>query len=368
MSWITIAMLLAGIALLVGGADLLVRGASRLATSMGISPLVVGLTVVAYGTSAPELAVSIHAILVGQADIAIGNVVGSNIANVLLILGVSALVAPLAVAQQLIRLDVPLMVLISGVLLGMSWNGVVSPLEGAILFAGAIAYTLFAIRKSRSETRAVKEEYEQEYGASPAEERKPARIATDFALIAVGIFLLWLGSRWLVTGATTLAEMFHISSLVIGLTVVAVGTSLPELATSVVAAARGERDISVGNVVGSNIFNILAVLGLSAAVVPGGVHVSESAIGFDIPVMLVVAVACLPVFFSGSRIERWEGAFFLFYYGAYTTYVVMKATDASRMILFERVMIWFVLPITAVTLAVVTIFEIRKRSRSHPEE
>ncbi len=365
MTPLTLVQFAAGLALLVFGAEVMVRGATRLAVDFGISPLVVGLTVVAYGTSAPELAVSVQASLAGQADLAIGNVIGSNISNILLILGLSAMAAPLVVSQQLVRLDVPLMIGVFGLMWIMALDGSVSTIDGTILFAGAIAYTVFAIRKSRKENRAVQEEYEKEYGASGTEpERSP--LLRNISLVVVGIAFLGLGSNWLVESATTIARVFGVSELVIGLTIVAIGTSLPELATSVVASIKGERDIAAGNVVGSNLFNVLSVLGLTAVVVPTGIPVASSVLSFDLPIMFAVALACLPIFFSGYRIDRWEGAFFVFYYIAYILFLVLDAAGHDALPVYSRVMMLFVVPITTLTLVVVTWRAVRRQLPEEP--
>jgi len=334
-----------GLALLVGGAELLVRGASRLAAALGISPLVIGLTIVAFGTSAPEMAVSVQSAFTGQADIAYGNVVGSNVFNVLFILGLSALVAPLVVHVQLIRVDVPVMIGVSLLCLGLSLDLRISRLEGALLFAGIVAYTLWLLRASRREPDTATDRA----GAHP---EAGSRIA-DVARIIVGLGVLVLGSRWLVGGAVAIAQFFGLSELVIGLTIVAAGTSLPEVATSVLASIKGERDIAVGNVVGSNIFNILSVLGAAALVSPNGVPVASAGRDFDAPVMIVVAVACLPIFFTGYVISRWEGLVFLGYYGAYTTYLILSSSAHDALGTFSAIMWLFVIPLTVLTLALV---------------
>ena len=357
----TLIMFIAGLAVLVAGADVLVRGASRLAFAFGISPLVVGLTVVAYGTSAPELAVSVSASLAGQADLAVGNVVGSNISNILLILGLSAVAAPLVVSQQLIRLDVPLMIGVFVLMFVMSIDGIISTVDGALLFAGAVGYTIFAIRKSRKETQKIRDQYEKQFGEKPAENPGKSSTARNTMLIIVGIAALALGAKWLVDSATQMARAFGVSELIIGLTVVAIGTSLPELATSVVASIRGERDIAAGNVVGSNLFNVLSVLGLTALVVPKGVPVAPSLLTFDLPVMVAVGIACLPIFFIGYRIDRWEGAIFLFYYLAYILYLILQATEHDRLPLYSSVMITFVIPLTVLTLGVFTFRAARRQ-------
>jgi cation:H+ antiporter len=340
-------LLVAGLGLLVLGAEWLVGGAARLAAGAGVSPLVIGLTVVALGTSAPELAVSVSSALAGQPDLALGNVVGSNISNVLLILGVSALVSPLVVAAPLIRLDVPVMIGVSVLTFLLGVDGALGRGDGILLVVGALAYTLFQVRQSRRETDGVREEFARQYGGGPG------RRLLDLGQAALGAVLLVAGSRWLVQGAVVIAEAMGVSELVIGLTIVAFGTSLPELATSVVAALRGERDIAVGNVVGSNIFNILSVLGVTAIVSPLAVAVPPAALHFDLPVMIVVALACLPIFASGHVIARWEGALFLSYYGAYILYLVLDAADHDAVSVFNVVMLVFALPLTAITLAVV---------------
>jgi cation:H+ antiporter len=319
-------LLVVGLVVLVAGAEALVRGASKLAASVGISPLVIGLTVVAFGTSAPEMAVSTIAGLAGQADIALGNVVGSNIFNILLILGLSALVAPLVISEQLIRIDVPLMILVSVVTYLFALNGVISPSEGFLLFSGIMLYTAFLVWQSRRENKAVQEEYAREYGKK--EPLSIKAVIKDLILISGGLGMLVLGSKWLVDGAVFVAHKLGVSDLVIGLTIVAAGTSLPELATSVVASIRGERDIAVGNIVGSNLFNLMAVLGLAGIVSPDGIAVSSSAIRFDLPVMVVVAIVCLPIFFTGNRISRGEGGLLLGGYITYTTWLVMTAVAA----------------------------------------
>lgn len=347
----TATLLILGTVLLVAGAEFLVRGASKLAASVGISPLVVGLTVVAFGTSSPELAVSTHAAFTGEADIAIGNVVGSNIFNILFILGLSALVTPLAVAQQLIRLDVPIMVGISLLLLVLGIDGAIGRFDGLLLFSMIVAYTVFLISRSRRESRAIQEEYEREYAVGE-EEKTPYAWKIDLAYIGGGILMLVLGSRWLVDGAVRIALELGVSELVIGLTIIAIGTSLPEVATSVVASLRGERDIAVGNVVGSNIFNILAVIGLTGLVSPQGVPVSTEALRFDIPIMVMVALGAAPVFLSGLGIQRWEGFLFLAYYLTYLAHLVLAATSHAALPGLDAVVISLMIPITALTVLV----------------
>jgi cation:H+ antiporter len=314
----------AGVALLVAGAGWLVRGASRLAFAANVSPLVVGLTVVAFGTSAPELVVSVRSAIAGADEVALGNVVGSNIFNTLAILGVAALAGGLVVRQRLVRLDVPLLVAVTA---GAWWSvtdGRLGVVEGSVLSAGIVVYTVFAYVVGRHEPQEVAAEYEEAFddqSASGMRRRWPVALL----LVVAGLVLLVAGAQLLVAGATELAAQLGVSDLVVGLTVVAAGTSLPELATSVVAARRGERDIAVGNVVGSNLFNLLAVLG-AAGLVGGGIDVSRDMVVTDFPVVLLVTVAVLPALASGLVVRRWEGALLL---AAYTGYVAHLAVGAT---------------------------------------
>ncbi|UUO06360.1 calcium/sodium antiporter [Blastopirellula sp. J2-11] len=351
MFWPIVWMIIGLVGLVVGG-ELLVRGASKLAALAGISPLVVGLTVVAFGTSAPELAVSLSASLQENTDIGVGNVVGSNIFNVLAVLGMSALVAPLLVSSQLVRLDVPLMVAISFLVLALGWDGEISQLDGAILFGILVIYLVWLVYQSRKEQQAVKDQFAGEYGTQ--EKLSAGTLLVQLALIAAGLIALTFSAQWLVAGASEIARYFGMSELLIGLTIVAVGTSLPEAAASVMASIRGERDIAVGNIVGSNIFNICCVLGLSALVPPSGIPVSDEALRFDIPVMIAVAVACLPIFFTGYSIARWEGLLFVFYYFAYTGYLILDAFKSPLVYPYQVMMLGFVVPLTVITLLVTT--------------
>lgn len=347
-----------GLVFLVGGADLLVRGASSLAQRFGISALVVGLTVVAFGTSAPELAVSLQGAVGGRGDIALGNVLGSNLFNILAILGISALLAPLVVAQQLVRKEVPLMIAATVVVLLMALDGQLAAWEGVVLFGFFGFYTLYTIRQSRKTSAPVEKEYDGEFGRQP----KPGAgaVALEVSLVVGGLALLVLGSGWFVDSAVGLARQYDVSDLVISLTIVAAGTSLPELATSVMASMRGERDIAVGNVVGSNLFNLLSVLALTTIISPEPIAVSPGVIAFDLPLLLVASVACLPVFFSGHLIDRWEGGVFVTYYVAYTSYLVLRATQHEALDFFSFAVMAFLVPITIITLIVILVRSLRK--------
>ena len=348
----TLLFFIFGLVALVAGAELLVRGASKLALSFGISPLVVGLTVVAFGTSAPEMAVSVQSAWSGKVDLALGNVVGSNIFNVLFILGLSALITPLLVAQQLIRQEVPIMIGVSLLLFALAWDGGISRYDAALLFGLMLTYTGFLIRQSRRESRARADENPDK--AKPGDAGWDAHWGVQVLLIVAGLALLVLGADWLVGAAVAFAKLLGLSELVIGLTIVAAGTSMPEVATSIIAALRGQRDIAVGNVVGSNTFNILGVLGLSGLVAPASLIVPPSLLSFDLLVMIAVAVACLPVFFTGNLIARWEGMIFLGYYAAYTAYLLLAAQQHDALSTFGVAMSTVVLPLTVLTLIVVS--------------
>jgi cation:H+ antiporter len=345
----TILLFIGGLIALIAGAELLVRGAGKLAMSFGISPLVVGLTVVAFGTSSPEVAVSVGAALEGRVDIAIGNVVGSNIFNVLFILGISAMITPLLVNVQIIRQEVPIMIGASLLLLAFGLDGKISFLDAAFLFGLLITYIVFLVVQSRRASKADQEAGTEEIDMSSTWDR---HWSVQVLLIIAGLALLVLGSNWLVDAATAFAKALGVSDLVIGLTIVAAGTSMPEVATSILAAIRGQRDIAIGNVVGSNTFNILGCLGIAGMVAPDGLPLAASLMNFDIWVMLAVAFACLPVFMTGREIARWEGAVFLLYYIAYTAYLILASQEHDALGRFSAVMLGFVVPITIVTLIV----------------
>ena len=359
----TIFLFVVGIGLLIVGAEILVRGASRVAAVSGISPLVIGLTVVAFGTSSPEMAVSTGAGLNGNADVALGNVIGSNTFNILFILGLCAIITPLAVSKQLVRLDVPLVIAASALTVLLALDGEIGRIDGSILFAGIVAYVTYLIWKTRRDA-ATRKEFESAVEPEEVSLRgmySPKLAVHDLVFIIGGLALLVIGARWLVDGAVEIAEALGVSELVISLTIISAGTSLPEVATSVIASLRGQRDIAVGNVVGSNLFNLLAVLGLTGIVSPDGIAVANSVLRFDLPVMTAVAVASLPVFFTGYTISRWEGWVFFGYYIAYVAYLIMNATDYYLLPAFSAAMLMFVTPITALTLAVLTVRALRHR-------
>lgn len=307
-------LLLAGLIILVVGAELLVRGASGIARGFGLSPLVIGLTVVAFGTSSPELAVSLGAALRGSGDLAIGNIAGSNLFNIAVILGLSALFCPLVVHRQVIRIDMPIMLLATAVFTFFCYTASgVSRWEGAVLFVGVIAYTSFLIIKSRKEAQAVPEAFESpEILMVPAS--PPPNPAVGIALVVAGLGGLMGGAHLLVQNAVLIASHFGVPEAVIGLTIVAAGTSLPELATSIVAAVKKEPDVAVGNIVGSNIFNILCIAGATGLVKP--IQLSQIEV-LDFGAMILLSVLLLPLMKTGFRISRWEGAVLLAFYAVY---------------------------------------------------
>ena len=360
MSLTIVLMFIGGLVALVLGAGWLVRGAAKLALSFGVSPGGVGLAVVAFGTSVPELAVSAGAVLDGKVDIAIGNVVGSNILNVLLILGASAVITPLVVHLQLIRQEVPIMIAASVALLLMMLDGVVATWESALLVGAMVIYTVFLVWQSRRQSASADAEFEGEVDLNSTWDR---HWSVQLGLILLGLVALVTGSHFLVEAAVTTAKQWGVSDVVIALTIVALGTSLPEIATSVTAALKGQRDMAVGNVVGSNTFNILGCLGISGMLSTSGLVVAESVIHFDAWVMLAVALACLPIFISGREIARWEGVVFLLYYAAYTAYLILASQAHDALQQFSAVMLYFVVPLTVITMAV-SLFKHRRVGRT----
>lgn len=364
MDLVDVVLVAGGLIVLVVGGELLVRGASGLAARLGLSRLVIGLTVVALATSAPELAVTIDAVLGAQPDLAIGNVVGSNIAMVLLILGASAIVAPLAIGAQLVRLDIPLLVGASVLLLVLSFDGSVSVVDGTVLLAVAAGYMSVVLVLGRTQGARFDGEDRPEQGDRGDVPGRSSTLGRQLVAVAAGVVLLVLGARLLVTGAVGIATGLGISSLVVGLTVVAVGTSLPELATSLIAAVRGERDLAVGNIVGSCVFNICVAVGAAALVAKGGIPVAPAAVALDIPLMIAAAVALLPVAFTGLTVARWEGVLFVALYVAYTAYVLLAATDHDALEDFTVVMVSFTLPLVALTLIVLVSYEVGRRRGS----
>ncbi|MGJ9407029.1 calcium/sodium antiporter [Nesterenkonia aurantiaca] len=386
----TLLLLLGGFVLLVGGGEALVRGAASLGRTVGLSSLIVGLTVVSSATSAPELAVSTGAALSGSPGLALGNVVGSNIANILFVLGLTAIFGALVVKVQLIKVDIPIMIGFSVIALLMALDGGVSTLEGSVLVGLLVVYLAVTVVLARRQTRreqatssgqgvSSEQAVSREQGISSQQgtldvdravgggsvkltkglrTTKRRSIMVDLGLLAVGIALLVVGAQMLVSAASSIALSLGVSDLIIGLTIVAIGTSLPELATSVIAALRGERDMAVGNLVGSNIFNIGAVLGLTSIISPEGVEVASAAVNFDLPVMIATAMVLLPLAFTAQAIGRWEGLVLVTFYSAYVVYLVLYAAGHAALQPFSSAMLWFVLPITALWITALVGYEI----------
>lgn len=354
----TLLLLILGITILILGAELLVRGASYLAMLFGISPLVVGLTIVGFGTSSPELAVSIKSAIMGESDIVVGNVVGSNILNILLIFGISSIIIPLTSNFNVVRFDIPFMIGISFVMLFFSLNGRVSRFEGLILFVGLLTYIIFSIFKGRDKEALFKDKIDVEL----VKKRKSyLEWIKNIFFVASGLLFLVLGSHLFVNGAIKLARQLGVSELIIALTVVALGTSLPELVTAVVGAFKKEMDIVVGNIIGSNIFNILGILGLSSIFSKDGITVLPSALNFDIPVMIAVAVISLPICFTGGKITRVEGAILLLYYLSYDLYLLLLSYhhDSTSKALFVVIM-YIGVPLTLVIYSLIIALKNKK--------
>lgn len=338
---------------MIAGAELLVRGAVRLAARRKVRPLIIGLSIVAFGSSAPQLIVGLQATLSDNTDIAVGSVIGSSIFNVLVTLGLSALIIPLRVSRQLVRLDIPMMIGASLLVLVLAYNKQLTPLDGLILLTALALYLGLLLRQS-SRPRQTKED-------ATAKARAPW--LGSLLMMLCGLALLAFGGHLLLGAAVEVATDLGLSERVIGLTIVAVSTSLPQFATSMIAALRGQRDIAVGNVIGSNLFNLLGVLGFTALVAPTPLSVSPNALDFDLPVMLGVAVLCLPVFYSDYRITRAEGLLFLGLYLAYGLHVVSFTTGMPLAGKLEHLMLFFVLPALVVFLLFTSLLTWRRQHK-----
>jgi len=318
-------LFLVGVAAVVGGAELVVRGGARLAARLGIPPLIIGLTVVAIGTSFPELAVGIDAALQGNGALAVGNIAGTNTFNLLFILGLVAVIRPLPLDSQTIRFDLPFIIASAFVLFLMGIDGWITTLEGVVLIAGAVVFTGLTVRNARRESVAVRAEFDGEY--APRVSTHPTRqVVVNAAMLLAGLAVIAVGADWLVDGAVELARLFGVTDAFIGLTVVAIGTSAPEIVTAIVATLRNERDIAVGNLIGSSVYNILLILGVTSVIPAGDIPVPPELAFVDIPVMLAATIACIPVFITNRLVTRLEGAIFVSAYVAYFTYLLIAQT------------------------------------------
>lgn len=315
MEILTIVMfLIAGGFILSYGATQFVKSASSIAMTFKISPVIIGLTIVSFGTSAPEMAVNLMAAFQGSTDLAMGNVVGSNFFNTTFILGICSIITPLFVSNQLIRIDIPIMSIASILFWLMSFNQVITPIEGLILFSGLILYTLLQIKLALKEKKA-NEGFEEFVDGKYSWK--------NFLFLLIGIILLIVGAKLFVEGAVKGARWLGVSEAIIGLTIIAIGTSLPEVATSVAATLKGERDIAIGNVIGSNIFNLLGVIGLSSLVSLRNIPVSQHMANVDITVMLISTLLCLPFVFWKKKLVRTQGVIFLLIWIGYTSYLII---------------------------------------------
>lgn len=322
--WNDAAWFLVGLAALVFGAEVMVRGGAEVAARLGISPIVIGLTVVSIGTSLPELAVGVVAAREGSGALAVGNIAGTNVVNLLLILGLSALILPLAIAARTLRFELPVMAGAAVLMLMLSLDGVLSRVDGVILVAAAITYTVALIRITRRETHAVVDEYDEAYAGAVAVRTRPT--ALHIVMMLGGIAIVVIGADWLVDGAVGMARGFGVSDALIGLTVVAIGTSAPELVTTVVSTLRGNRDIAIGNLLGSSIYNILLILGVTCVIAPDGLALPPTLVRIDIPIMVAVALVCVPIFVSGRRVSRGEGGTMVAAYAAYLVFLLAAQT------------------------------------------
>lgn len=342
-----------GLIALIGGAEILVKAVTRLASAIGISKLIIGLTVVAFGTSAPELAISIQAGVNGQTDLMLGNIIGSNISNTLLILGLVALFIPLKVNKWLIKSDLPIMIGITVIVFLFSLNGMITFWECLTLSGLLLIYLLYLARQGNPGS--------DETITKP--KRKPGSLLLYLLLCVLGFTLLITGAQWMIDSAIIFAEMIGVSELIIGLTVVAIGTSLPEIVVVLIAAIKKERDIAIGSVIGSNILNLLAVLGVSGLFIEGAIPVQDVLTRFDIPLLILISILCIPLFYTGYRISRWEGGILLFFYGSYLYYLYLSGIAHPFLEPFTYWMTHWIIPILLLVIIIVTIFEWKKRFR-----
>jgi cation:H+ antiporter len=327
MHWYAVTSFLAGLVVVIVGAEFIVRGGSRVAAMLGVSPMILGLTVVAIGTSTPELAVGLTAAAEGNGGLAVGNIAGTNIVNILFILGLSAWIKPLKVQLLSLKLDLPVMVVSALALLWMAWDGVLSRQEGALMVGASVAYTIAMVSLSRRESLPIKQEFSREYSAKNILPRVATLQGTvSVLMLAAGIVVVVVGAELLVSGAVDMAQSLGVTDAVVGLTIVAIGTSAPELATTIMATLKNERDIAIGNLIGSSTYNILFILGVTCLATPGGVPVEASLLHVDLPLAALVALLCVPVFASDRLISRKEGAFFVAAYAVYLgTLIFLRA-------------------------------------------
>lgn len=317
-------LIVIGLVALAVGAEVVVRSSSRVARRLGVSPMIIGLTIVSATTSVPELAVGIDAALIGAPDLAVANIAGTNAVNLLLILGLSALLRPIPLQARTVRPDLPMMACAAVAALLFAIDRTISQLDGALLLMIAIGYTAVIIRSGRRDRARVRAEYAAESPAPPR--RAASRLILELVSLLAGIVIVVLGADWLVNGAVDFARRFGISDAVIGLTIVAIGTSAPELAMMIITTARNHRDVAIGNLIGSSVYNIAFILAMTALVVPGGLHITTEVVRIDLPIMTAATLACVPVFIGDRRVTRLEGGLFVLSYAAYLSYLILVRT------------------------------------------
>lgn len=321
-------LLILGLVLLVAGAEIMVRGAARVSSMLGISPMVIGLTIVAIGTSTPELAVSISAGWKGQGGLGVGNIAGANVFVMLFVVGVSAAWRPLPLELQVLKLELPMIVVAAALMTLLAWDGQLTQLDGGVMLLGGMAYTVALVLMTRRASRANKREFREEYGPQSVKGTRSTWVGRVgyVTMLLAGIAMVVVGAEVLVRGAVSIAQWFGVSPAIIGLTVVAFGTSSPELVTTLVATYRNDRDVAVGNILGSGVYNILAILAIACIATPGGLPVERDLLSFDIPLMAGVALGAIPVFITGRRVSRVEGAFGIAIYIGYLAWLIVFRT------------------------------------------
>jgi cation:H+ antiporter len=365
---------LAGLGLLLIAGHLVVTAASAIGRRFGLNPMVVGLTIVAAGTSAPELAVVGQAVAANDTELAVGSIVGSNIANILLVLGLAATFGAITVTNRAIRTEIPVMIAASAGLLLAAQDNRIDRLDGVLMIAGLIIFVIWTISATRNPSHAPHHDQpptarESLNGGGLRHQlnewlsTKLATLGGAVLVLAVGVGGLAAAARLVVSGAEEIAINLGIPELIVGLTIVALGTSAPEIVTTIVATLQGKRDLAVGNAVGSNIFNILLVLGSTSLIAPEGIAISQAATELELPILLAVAVACLPLVFVDNTLDRWEGALFVAYYLAYLVFLVLDATNHQAKDPFVFIMWAFVVPLTTLTVAVLIAHQRRNKHR-----
>ncbi|MEO1021897.1 MAG: calcium/sodium antiporter [Bacteroidota bacterium] len=353
-----------GLVALIAGAELFLKSVDRFGVAWKISPVVMGLTVVAFATGAPELAISLQAAVENKPDLVLGNIIGSNISNILLILGIAGLVKPLAITRRIIKIDVPMVLAASLLLFGLARDGSLSSSDGVLILIGLVGYSIFTYFQIKKDRAANKKEKEGT-GESENEAKPGIRFyLINCSLLITGLALIVAGSSYMVDAAVEIALILGVSELIVGLTIVSIGTSLPEVATSLAAVRKGDSDTAVANVMGSNLYNILLTLGLTVVIAPGALSVAANAIELDMPFMILVAVVCLPLFWPGKKLGRFEAFGFLGFYAAYLTYLVFDALDSPFQHQMEELVIWIVAPITLTLIAGKFVLDYMRRKRT----